>query len=624
MKLLRFKYKNIFSLGEGEINLLSRGLTLITGFSEDEGSSNGAGKSSLANKGILWTLFGETAGGLKADAVLNRHTKNKCFGEIELEGKDGNIYRILRERPAKLSLFKGDKEVTAHTAKDTQKIIEGVLGFDHSTFVQTSVFGQGRNIHYPSLPPKEQKAVLEQILPMEEVDRWAVIADTEIKALVPKRDEVSNKHKTAEGRYSTLKHQLEQAHKDGESFEQKRLSRKEEAQKELKQITLLFEQKKLELEKKNQQYQTFDIQELNDIIVKDIEQIGKLKEKLEPILDKLKQANTSELKWTTNLHFLQRQMNELNTDTKCPVCLRDYDNSTKQAVTKKVNDQKQLISDCYENIKKCKEAIEYFTKEKENLEITIYFHDTNKAKYEKIIQGYASYNQELKDLENYKETQEASPKATLALIDTEENPHIATVQRIELEIKEEEKTLEDLTKQQQQFNDELEHLYHWRNVYGKELKLKLFEDACPFLDTRTTYHLERLRNKQIHCDFSTVKRLSTGAVKEDFNVNVWSETGGRGFESLSGGEQQVVSFAISLALADLAASINGAKSSFLILDEPFTELDSRNGEAVVEYLISEVENGIDTVFLISNDEALKGLIQNRIYVIKSHGVTNVQ
>jgi len=72
MNILRMSAQNLFSTIQVELDLEDRGLLLIDGMSEDEGCSNGAGKSTVANKIILWTLFGRTAGGLKADNVVNR------------------------------------------------------------------------------------------------------------------------------------------------------------------------------------------------------------------------------------------------------------------------------------------------------------------------------------------------------------------------------------------------------------------------------------------------------------------------------------------------------------------------------------------------------------------------
>jgi DNA repair exonuclease SbcCD ATPase subunit len=195
---------------------------------------------------------------------------------------------------------------------------------------------------------------------------------------------------------------------------------------------------------------------------------------------------------------------------------------------------------------------------------------------------------------------------------------------MDVKIAEAEVRVLDTNKTLGKINGEVEHLSFWANVYSKELKLKLFEDACPFLDARTRFHLDHLKNRQINVQFSTIKRLATGGAKEEFNVDVWSETGGFGFDSLSGGEQQMVSFAIGLSLSDLSSRTAMAQASFLILDEPFSELDARNSEAIVEYLTGEMGKDKDTVFLISNEESLKGLIPNTVHVVKERGVTHVE
>jgi DNA repair exonuclease SbcCD ATPase subunit len=95
MKLIRLKVKNLFSLGQVDISLQGRGLTLVTGYSEDDGNANGAGKSSLANKAIIWTLYGTTTHGLRADNVLNRWRGKKAEGQIDFEGVDLQTYLLI-------------------------------------------------------------------------------------------------------------------------------------------------------------------------------------------------------------------------------------------------------------------------------------------------------------------------------------------------------------------------------------------------------------------------------------------------------------------------------------------------------------------------------------------------
>jgi DNA repair exonuclease SbcCD ATPase subunit len=106
--------------------------------------------------------------------------------------------------------------------KDTQRLIDQLLGADFKTFIQTAYFGQGRTIHYASLTPREQKAVLENILPMEDVDRWAGYAEKQAAKLHEILKPLAENRAALEGRVNTLQGQFEQTDKEGFLFEQQR------------------------------------------------------------------------------------------------------------------------------------------------------------------------------------------------------------------------------------------------------------------------------------------------------------------------------------------------------------------------------------------------------------------
>ena len=152
----------------------------------------------------------------------------------------------------------------------------------------------------------------------------------------------------------------------------------------------------------------------------------------------------------------------------------------------------------------------------------------------------------------------------------------------------------------------------------------MFNKACPYLQARAAYHLKGIGNEQLKVEFSTTKELKSGEERSGFAVVEYSESGGKGFDSLSGGEQQMASFAVGLALADLAETQVQGASHFLILDEPFMALDERNCENLVNYLANELSSKRETILLISNEENLKSLIPTRIHVEKTGGVTSVR
>ena len=621
MKLLKLEYKNLFSLGAGSIDLESLGLVLVTGFSEDEGSSNGSGKSSLANKAVLWTLFGETAGGLRADAVLNRHGKKTCAGKLTFEGVDRTNYRIERKRPAKLSLFKGTTDISAHTAKDTQLLIDSLLGFDFETFVQTSVFGQGRHEHYPSLSPKQRKEVLENILPMEEADRWTEATEVAIKKLTPEIAKSASDIVASESNLSAVQRAMEMSTADGEAFEAERSVKLEQAEEKILMIEAQFQCELDGLSVAAAMHKETDVAALNNQLELIVMESGTWDKYLQDASDKKDEASRSLLAWDNKISALHKEAATLCDTTSCPACNRPFENMT--YMNARLNTIADEVAESYLSLDQAKTAHSYWYSDHTKWHARI-ASSTIKA------QGLLHEINECKGLVHAKvliDTKRAGATAAaqerLEIAKNTENPHVALYERHALEEVEAKTALNLAGLANAKLVEELDHLKYWKQVYGRDLKLKLFEDACPFLDARTAYHLSALKNSQIHCEFSTVKRLATGATKDEFDVVVWSETGGRGFEALSGGEQQMVSFAIGLSLADLANRVGGSESGFLILDEPFTELDERNGEAVIEYLTAEVENGRDTVFLISNEPSLQGLIQNRIHVVKSRGITNV-
>jgi len=146
----------------------------------------------------------------------------------------------------------------------------------------------------------------------------------------------------------------------------------------------------------------------------------------------------------------------------------------------------------------------------------------------------------------------------------------------------------------------------------------MIEEICPFLEGRINDYLIKLRNPQFKVVVSTVKSLKSGDIREKFNLQVRSNHGADSFELLSVGEKQLVSFAASLAVADLAATQTRGKSHILILDEPFMGLHKNNCANIIEFLNSYDRS---TILLISNEDELKSLVSNRIRVVKTRGVT---
>jgi DNA repair exonuclease SbcCD ATPase subunit len=617
MKLLRLQAKNIFSLGEIDVNLADRGLVLVTGHSLDEGSSNGSGKSSIANKGILWSLYGSTAGGLKADDVLNRHGNTKSgWGRIDFLGVDNVKYTVTRARPAKLELLRDGKDISAKKATETQKLIDQALGLDYASFLHTYMFGQGRINSYASLAPAEQKAILEQILPIEQLSVWAEYTkECRIKlgsAYAILTQEISK----IEGEISVRKVALKTA-------TDKALMWTRTREEQLEKAFISLEKHKAVLADRHERITALEselakINGLDDEINKLETTIEQCNAELNDLQSQLNIIHDRSNQWavtrTINLSKIVKIIGG-----ECPTCNREIldDGKLKEILEFNAVYQK-AVDEAQTNIDRCSELFLQATESK----ITKLEYSANLFTHKSILESMRKKQTylmvqiaELKGVTD--ETESFTRRAEE--IAAEQNPFADMVEDFTKQLSDSERKMVPLQTLKTKIEEEKEHLNWWQKVYGTDIKNRMFENVCHFLDTQTNEYLKELKNPQLKVQFSTVKKLASGEVKEDFNVRVYSEKGGEGFDTLSGGEQQMVSFAIGKALGDLCKAQSSGSSDFQILDEPFSMLDPRNCENLIEFLSKEQ----GTIMLISNDENLMNLVPERLHVEKYKGVTTV-
>ena len=138
--------------------LSDRGLVLLRGESSDGtgADSNGAGKTTLAMS-VMWALTGSMDARLIADGkavdvaydtdskLANKKNK-KRIAEVTLTGViNGSPFRIERKRGARkveLNFWIDDKEQTQLSVKDTQAIIDDILGVGGGLLQRCCFYGQ--------------------------------------------------------------------------------------------------------------------------------------------------------------------------------------------------------------------------------------------------------------------------------------------------------------------------------------------------------------------------------------------------------------------------------------------------------------------------------------------------
>jgi len=612
MKLLNFKAQNLFSLGEVEIDLDKRGLLLVTGHSNDEGGANGSGKSSLSSKGIVWTLYGTTAYGDKADAVINRFADEDatCSGSVDVECSNGGKFRIIRSRrPNRLTVIDlaTGTDVSCKLEKETQSMVDKLLGRSRETFLQTDFFGQGKAANFLDLTPKAQAELLETILPFEEL---TALAETT----------KSNLTRLKVIRASAERHIAEH---NGKMLEAQRQER--ELSTSIDTWETQHDSKVASLTEQIAQLEASDptlarIEELKTLVVQlptrreTKAQIGNCYEHLALLDDYKRQYNQALVEWRSHMPVKMSEPLE----QKCPTC--------EQGIAyQQYHELRQRYQRNREQIAVAESAIADVLYKLNQLNLQTDAVNSRLTEADQNIRKLDAIDVEIAQLQA---TRNSDNLAILrkSLEDTrlEVNPYEHLYNNNASTLKTVTSSLNHHKNRLAEVDNDQKALEFWQSAFSKELKNEFLDQVCPFLEGKANLHLEGMGNGQIKVKVSTTKTLKSSDSKSEFTIGVSSNTGGNTYEALSGGEKQITNFAIGLALADLAELQVEGPSYFMVLDEPFMALDARNSEHLVDYLNSYLKTKKETILLVSNEETLKALIPNRVQVIKENGVSRLE
>lgn len=159
--LQKLQWNNCFSYGEGnEIMLDERTLTQILG-------TNGMGKSSIPLI-IEEALYNKNSKGIKKADIPNRYVNNGYDIILDFT-RDDDEYRITvnRKTNVKVKFEKNGDDVSSHTATNTYKSIQEVIGIDFKTFSQLVYQNTNASLQFLTATDTNRKKFLIELLSLE-------------------------------------------------------------------------------------------------------------------------------------------------------------------------------------------------------------------------------------------------------------------------------------------------------------------------------------------------------------------------------------------------------------------------------------------------------------------------
>ena len=160
--LKTLRWDNCFSYGKGNIlDLNSSNLTQLVG-------TNGMGKSSIPLI-IEEVLFNKNSKGIKKQEIQNRFVNDGYAINLTFQ-VDDNEYEIdvTRKASIKCKLYENGEDISSHTATNTYKTVQELLGLDFKTFTQLVYQNTNTSLQFLTATDTNRKKFLIDLLKLTE------------------------------------------------------------------------------------------------------------------------------------------------------------------------------------------------------------------------------------------------------------------------------------------------------------------------------------------------------------------------------------------------------------------------------------------------------------------------
>lgn len=572
--LRRLEWDRCFSFGnKNYVDLDSESLTQII-------APNGYGKSSIPLV-LEEALYNKNSKGVKKEAIPNRLLDGSY--NISLNFSVGNEnYRIQTERKSgiKIKLFRGDEDISSHTATNTFKQIEELIGIDFKIFQQLVYQSTTSSLAFLTATDTTRKKFLLDLFSLDEYTRLFETFKAAAK-------ELSTETSTLEGKISTIEKWL----KSNSSLNLERL--------ELEVVPNRpdFSEQIGEISSK-----ITNVKKLNEAINKnevakkllesfDIESL-RAQDGEEQSYDELQHEIGTLQSSKTSADAVVKKLQGL--DDQCPTCLQAIDkefyndllNTNKseasehatriQELTKRVNEIKASNT----LIRKARESIRDYEKLAGQIDSTLETSPLDASELEA----------ELRAIRN----KLAVAEATIAKITTANNEALKHNSKIDIYLEQNEAFTAQLTETREQIGElvnKLKNLEVLKKAFSTNglIAYKL-ENLVKDLEVFANEYLAELSDGRFSLQFS----LSN----DKLNVIVTDDGKEVSISSPSSGEMARINISTLLAIRKLMSSISKNTVNTLFLDEVVSVLDSDGLEKLVEVLLQE--DGLNT-FLVSHN-----------------------
>jgi len=525
-------------------------------------------------------LYNKNSKGVKKSDIPNRLLDGSYSVELKFS-VDNDIYLVSTERSSgiKIKLFKNGEDISSHTATNTFKQIEELIGIDFKTFQQLVYQSTNSSLAFLTATDTARKKFLIDLFDLSEYTRLFEVFKEAAKSLGL---EVS----TLEGKIETINKWI-----------------KSNSSLTLDPMPLLDipERPDYSSEIGDLSSKISNIEEINAKILRN----NSVRKKLEAVdIEELRSHNLVEVSYD----HLQHEVGTLQSsksaadavlkklkglEDKCPTCLQDIDRDFYDSL---ITESTATSASCAGKIETLLAGIESIKKDN----ALIASIRAKIAEYEKLenqvdltlgndFLDASDLEEELKGIKN----KLASAIAKINELTAANNEAMKHNSKIDIYLEQNEKFAEELKEAKEQvwtLNDKYKNLEVLKKAFSTNglIAYKL-ENLVKDLEVFTNEYLSELSDGRFTIEFS----ISS----DKLNVVVTDEGKEISINAPSSGEMARINISTLLAIRKLMAGISRNTINVLFLDEVISVLDDYGRERLVEVLLQE--EGLNT-FLVSH------------------------
>ena len=563
--LKTLQWDNCFSYGSGNVlNLEENTVTQIIG-------TNGMGKSSIPLI-IEEALFNKNSKGIKKADIPNRYVNNGYKIHLEFT-KDDDEYSVTIDRKTniKVSFLKNGEDISSHTATNTFKTIQEVIGIDFKTFSQLVYQNTNASLQFLTATDTNRKKFLIDLLHLEEYVELFELFKNASRDLSVDMSAIKSKIATVEKWLSDNKL------KDTTILPMLEFQNDtEELENQFRSLTKEIENISEKNKKISQNNQCISL--LKNINIQEIQNINvDSKQSYDTLQSELGTLNGV----VTGSRRMMKKLEDLH--DKCPTCEQTVREDFKQTLIAEeagkisfAQEKMGEITTRIEEIKRNNERFEYKNKMQREWEDLYRSIDRNlpvalldKGELEERLAGVRA------DLVSIRKSVEETAKENERR--TRQNTRIQVIQEQTDEF------LSELENAQKELN-EIDSVFSNLEVLKKAFSTNgliayKIENLVKELEELVNTYLAELSDGRFTLEF---------VVSNDkLNVQITDNGNIVDILALSSGELARVNTATLIAIRKLMSSISKSRINILFLDEVINVLDETGREKLVEVLLGE-------------------------------------